>query len=1274
MAPLSQSQARLWFLQRLQPDSITYNESGVWHFDVDLDSDALRDALVLVAKRQTMLRTRFPVVQGSGVQVVDAAADIEFECIDMGADATDVELDAVVLERARRPFELAARPALRTILYRRGPRRCTYQRVWHHIMCDGLSAGVLNREFSRAYSAVLARERIALPPLGVDYAAFTRRRAAELASPQGAADLAYWTQRLADAPVLSLPTDFERPAVQSHRGGVVHGHFDLDTVASIRDLARQADASTLLTLFTAYCALLSRLSGDETLLVGIPVSGRTRDVEDVIGFFATTLVHRADFNGGPTVLEAIGRTGDSVREALAHQKTPFEALVNALPSARDRSRNPLFQVAFSMRRGESSELTLGGAHAHRVGTEIGESRFDLTLMIVERVDGCRLRWEYCADLFEHATIERMSHQFAALLRAMVRAPGTAIGTCALMDEPTRDETIRRGIGAVRSYPGSETVHRRFERQAAATPTARAIGGLDYAQLDACSNRLAALLRSEGVRQGTFVAVACGGAEALVTAWLAVLKAGAAYVPIVADVPNDRVKVMLDQAGVECMVIDEAFADPAIAHGRSTVDLVRDADRIAGQSTAPIGEPVTPDSAAYAMFTSGSTGQPKGVVVSHRAIMRLVCNTDFVQLGANDVVAQLASPAFDASTFEVWAGLLNGARIAPIPRTDAITPRVLADRIASERISVMFLTTALFNLVAREVPDAFRRCATVLFGGEAVEPRWVRAILAEAPPRRLLHVYGPTETTTFATWHEVREVPLRASTIPIGKPVANSEVFVLRDDLEPAAPGEVGMIHVGGPGLALGYLQPAENAAFIVAPAGTNAQRRLYRTGDRARTRDDGAIEFLGRVDEQVKVRGHRIELGEIRAAFLRTTGVKDALALVRGASSDSRQIVAYAVAAAPGPQPVEAVWAELRRSLPPYARPAAIVWMDALPLNTNGKVDRRALPAPSREDGQPVAPQRIAHVGMLEVQLTRIVENLLRRKDVKLHDRFFDLGGHSLLAARLVDVIEVATGVAIPLTALFSDDSIAGLASAVRAAATAPSEPLFTMNARGTRPPFVFLHGDFSGGGFYSRTLAHALGDEQPLVIVHPHGLTGPEIPSTIEAMAADRLHTLRRERPHGPYIVGGHCNGAFVALEMARMLRAQGESVPAVVIVDAPSPRAPDEPAAPADAAIMTRDQDGSVRQLDPADPKSAAQMTYFRAMNRYTGGRCDAHLVIVSSGREGAELHDMRWARLATSSERHVLPGNHVTLVTRHVRLLAKVVSEAITRRLRNGAEHDR
>ena len=504
------------------------------------------------------------------------------------------------------------------------------------------------------------------------------------------------------------------------------------------------------------------------------------------------------------------------------------------------------------------------------------------------------------------------------------------------------------------------------------------------------------------------------------------------------------------------------------------------------------------------------------------------------------------------------------------------------------------------------------------------------------------------------------------------PVANGDAFVLRADLEPAAPGEVGTLHIGGPGLALGYLLPSDDAAFIDAPADSALPRRLYRTGDRARTRDDGAIEFLGRADDQVKLRGHRIELGEIRAAMLRAGGVQDALAIVRGDSTDSREIIAYAVPSAPDLQPTDAVWAELRRALPGYARPSALVWVESLPLNANGKVDRRALPLPTRADAQP-APPGLVSVGMLEVQLTRIVENLLQRKGVKLHDRFFDLGGHSLLAAQLVDVIEAATGVAIPLTALFSDDSIAGLVRAVRASARAPSEPLFTMNAQGARPPFVFLHGDFSGGGFYSRTLALALGDDQPVVIVHPHGLAGPEIPATIEAMAADRLQALRRECPHGPYIVGGHCNGAFVALEMARLLRAQGESVPAVVIVDAPSPRAPSEAPAPENAAIMTREQDGSVRELDPGDPKSAAQMAYFRAMNRYTGGPCDAHLVIVSSRRQEAAQHDVRWARLAKTSERYVLPGNHVTLVTQHVRLLAKVVSEAIGRRLGEALTRD-
>ncbi len=490
--------------------------------------------------------------------------------------------------------------------------------------------------------------------------------------------------------------------------------------------------------------------------------------------------------------------------------------------------------------------------------------------------------------------------------------------------------------------------------------------------------------------------------------------------------------------------------------------------------------------------------------------------------------------------------------------------------------------------------------------------------------------------------------------------------MLRSDFELAAPGEPGEICIGGPGLALGYLNASEPLAarFVERAIARFPSRRLYRTGDQGRVRDDGAIEFLGRRDRQVKIRGHRIELEEIEAVIARLPEVSAAAVAVRGDTSETRQLVAYVVnAAASGPPPAN-LWRDLRPILPEYMLPASIVWLPSLPLNASGKLDRRALPA-VREPGAPRAGVRMGPRDMFEQVLVGIWEKLLNVPEVGIFDRFFEIGGHSLLAARLVDEIERETGLAAPLTALFIDDTIAGLARVLREGAPDLTAPVVTIHGGGSLPPFVFLHGDFTGGGFYSRALAHALGPDQPVLIVHPHGLVDATIPETIEAMAADRIQAVRAIRPHGPYVLGGHCNGAFVAFEMARQLLRQGEQVPAVVMIEA---RAPSGTAAAggsqAGEAYMTLDPNGSMRILAPRDRQSDAELRYSRAMDRYTGGLCATHIVIVRSRTLDDGRRDLGWSRLAASAEIHGLPGDHRTLITRHADEMARVVHGAIVR----------
>jgi amino acid adenylation domain-containing protein len=1265
VVPLASTQARIWFLQRLEPGACAYNEARLWRIDGLLDLDALRAALSAVTARQAMLRTRFVTVAAEPRQVIDPDPVVDLEVVDLAGAAEDDErrLALAVRTHVARPFDLALATPLRWTLFRLGSERFALLRVWHHILGDALSARVLQYELSEAYAAARAGRDLALPALPIDYADYAvwqagKERAATL-EPQ----LAFWKRRLANLPVLALPPDFRRPPTQSFRGGVVTTALPQEAAAALKALGRRQGASAFVTFLAAFSALLSRLSGDTDLAIGTLVAGRSLpELNPLVGFFANTVVFRADLAGSPSGEELVARTRDGVRDALQHQDVAFKDVVDALGTQRDPSRNPLFQVAFSLRESDAVDLHFEGAEVRRIETGVESAKFDLTLTLVESPERVDARWEYCADLFELTTIERMSRQYALLIEAMAAQPAQRVETLPLMDDATRERIVGAASRTSVAYPAALTIAERFTEQARATPGSRAIGSLDYAGLDAAANRLARELRTLGVVAGAIVAVARRASVDTAVAWLAVLKAGAAYLPIDPDLPRERVAFMIADARVAHIIADDKLAGLCACPGVYVIQPERDAQRIAAHAAEALDCASRPGDAAYVMYTSGSTGSPKGVLIPHRAVLRLVCGTDCAQLGPDDTVAQIANPAFDASTFEFWGALLNGARIVPIAKSTAIAPRALAATIANEGVTALFLTTALFHAVARDAPDAFRDCRYVLFGGEAAEPRWVAEVLRAGPPRHLINGYGPTETTTFATWHEVRDAAPNANTIPIGRPLANTEVFVLRPDFDPVAPGEPGEIYIGGPGLAIGYLNAPEHLAqrFAEHRVAHLPPRRLYQSGDRARLRDDGTIEFLGRRDRQIKIRGHRIELEEIEGAIATLPQVRATAVVVRGDTAETRQVVAYVVRAeASGPLPAN-LWGDLRTRLPEYMLPASIVWLSALPLNASGKIDRRALPLVA-EIGAQLPGTRVAPRDMLEHVLVRIWESLLNIGGIGVFDRFFEIGGNSLLAARLVDEIERETGIAAPLAALFEDDTIAGLGRVLREGHAELGVPTVTINDGGTLPPFVFLHGDLSGGGFYSRSLAHALGPDQPVVVVHPHGLDALPIPESIEAMAADRIRSLRALRPHGPYVVGGYCNGAFVAFEIARQLTDQGEHVPAVVLIEARAPigaRGPDQFAA--GAFYATFNQGGGFGILAPHD----ARLGYARAIERYVGGPYAGHLVIVRSRTLDDARPELGWARLAHSAEIHVLPGDHVTLVTRYVGELALVTRAAIDR----------
>jgi amino acid adenylation domain-containing protein len=1281
VAPAAFGQRQLWVLDRLLPGTGVYNEGRADRLTGELDVAALGRALDEIVRRHDVLRTSFALVDGELCQIVAAARPAGIDVEDLSA-LSQPEREAEARRRAQaelvRPFDLARGPLFRARLLRLAPGEHWLLLTLHHIAADRWSAAVLSRELSVLHAAHARGECSPLPELPVQVADYAAWQRGLIAGERLERLLGWWTGALAGLPALALRTDRARPAVASFRGGRVEREIGAALARGLADLGRRENATPFMVLLAGFYVLLHRWSGQDDIAVGVPLSRRTRpELEGLIGYLVNMTVLRGDLRGEPAFTTLLERVRRFTLDAFAHGDLPIEKLVESLASGRDLSRNSLYQVTFRLGNTPAADLELPGVGVTRIeGIVRDTAKFDLALAVYERGGGLRVLAEFATDLFDEATIARMLDQYCTLLAAGVTTPDERVDRLPMLGPREREQLLVDWNRTAAPYPDAACVHTLVEAAAARAPAAPAIVDgertVTYGELDAGANRLARLLRQRAGGPAPRIGFCLERGADLVLTMLAILKTGGAYVPLDPDLPAERLAFMVRDAGVALVVTTTGLLPRLPPLAERALCLDREAAALAAQQGGGLvpaeGGIAHPDSAAataYVMYTSGSTGTPKGVAIPHRAVARLVCGTDYVTLDATDAVAHAANPAFDAATFEVWGALVNGARIVVVPRLTALSPQAFAAMLERSGITTLFVTTALFNQIAQVSPRAFRHCRTVLFGGEAVEPRWVNAVLEAAPPARLLHVYGPTETTTFATWHPVRAVAPDALTIPIGRPIANTVVYVLDRYGEPVPVGVPGELHIGGPGLAEGYLGRPDLTVerFVRDPFSAAPGARLYRTGDRVRYGADGAIEFLGRLDRQVKIRGHRIELDEVEALIARLPQVREAAVVLHGDTTDTRQLVAYLVATDPAAPPPANLWRDLKLALPAWMLPARIVWLKSLPLTASGKVDRNALPS-AGAGLTPAAGTRVAPRDMFEQVIAGIWERVLGVGGIGVFDHFFEHGGHSLLAARLMDEIERETGCAAPLRALFADDTVAGIARLLREGLSDQAAPIVAFNAGGSRPPLVFLHGDLSGGGFYCRPLAHGLGADQPLVVVHPHTLDGGAIPPTIEAMAADRIAALRAVRPHGPWCLGGFCNGALIAFEMARQLAAQGESVPLVIVVQARAPRGGNEGAAnaSADGTYMAYDASGRLVPLVPHDHQSEMQLRYSQAIDRYAGGRYGGRLAVVAGATPRDTSRDLGWSRFAASVEVHDLPGDHVTLVTRHVGELAETIRGAI------------
>jgi amino acid adenylation domain-containing protein len=1185
-APLTVNQESLWFLEQLNPSTSLYNLSDAMRLSGTLHLDAAQHALDAIVARHEALRTTFVEADGEPQQIIHDTMRVPLAQFEVSAQP-DAEAEALRLlsREAETPFDLQRGPLARFTLVRLNAREHILLVLLHHIISDGWSVGVFWQEFAQLYTSFVKGDEAALPALPIqfgDYAAWTR------AQKNVGEQLAYWKTQLADAPaLLELPTDHPRPAVQSFRGAQLLAYWPEQLRNDLQALSQQAGCTLFMTLLAGFKALLARYSGQEDLVVGTPLAGRTvTETESLIGFFVNLLALRTDLTGDPTFRELLQRVRDTTLGAFSHQDLSFEQLVAELRPERSLSYNPIFQTAFALQNESGAALSLPGLQLSPVKLGSITAKFDLLVSLCEVPAGLRVVVEYNTDLFEAATIERLMQHYQTLLTGVVANPLRRVSQLPLLSAAEEQRILVEWNDTTTAYPRDVCIHQLFEAQAERTPDAIAVVAgdlcLTYRELNQRANQVAHYLRARGVGPDTLVGLFTERSLLMVIGVLGILKAGGAYLPLDADYPKARLQFMLEDAQTPVLLTQQKLRARLPDTAAEIVCLDSEWEKMAGQPEANLVNGTAPEHLAYVIYTSGSTGQPKGVAVPHRAVNRLVFNTNYVQLDSTDCIAQVSNISFDAATFELWGALLHGAQLVLISKDIALSPQAFVTQLREHNVTTLFLTTALFNLLAREVPDAFRTLKTLMFGGEACDPAAVRDVLNNGAPQRLLHVYGPTESTTFASWHLIKAVPEDATTIPIGRPLSNTTLYLLDRHLNPVPVGVPGELYVGGDGLAREYWRrPAlttekfvgswwsvVGGRFLVEPfpahqtpdtrhqtpntdhrPPTTDHLRLYRTGDIARYLPDGSIEFIGRQDQQIKLRGFRVELGEIEAALLQHEAVQDCVVLVSDHKTSGKRLVAYCVTSMP--LPANELRAFLQQRLPDYMVPAVFMHLDELPLNPNGKVDRSKLPppeiAPSATDITSTPAQ-----DELELRLTWLWEKVLSVSPIGVQDNFFDLGGHSLLAVRLFTEMEKNFGVRLPLATLFQAPTIAQLAELLRQRGWQPTwKSLVALRPNGTRPPFFCVHA-VGGNVLEYNDLARYFAADQPFYGLQSLGLDGQSAPLTsIEAMAAHYLVELRQIQPTGPYYLGGRSFGGTVAFEMARQLHTQDEQVALLAMFD---------------------------------------------------------------------------------------------------------------------------
>ncbi|MEG4587532.1 amino acid adenylation domain-containing protein [Microcoleus sp. MOSTC5] len=1195
--PATESQKEIWIAVQMGDEAnCAYNESMCLRLQGNLDIQSLRFSIQELVQRHEALRATFSP-DGSTLCIA-SSIELDIPVIDLSSvDDRDRESKLAYLrsQEVDRPFHLVRGPLFRSQIIKLQEQEHIVILTGHHIICDGWSWGILFPDLGAIYSAKKQglAANLPQPESFIEYASSQEENSTTTEIIEAEK---YWLEQFSGTiPVLDLPTDRARPALRTYQGSREDWELNPDLVANLKRLGKKAGCSFFTTLFAAFEAFMYRLCGQEDLVVGMPAAGQLVGGKDKLaGHCVSLLPLRTRINEEQSFRDYLRSRRTAILDALDCQQITFGTLVKKLAVPRDFSRIPLVPVTFNLDVQLTEEqLNFDGFEAEVFSNPRTSENFEWAVNASETKNKLVLECQYNTNLFDAATIRRRMAEFEVLLEGIVANPEQPLKNLPILTAAEREQLLVEWNNTQTNYPESACIHQLFEVQAEQTPDAVAVvfgeQQLTYQQLNCRANQLAHYLQTLGAGPEVLVGICFDRSMDAIVSLLAVLKAGSAYLPLDPAYPKERLDFMLSDAQISVLLTQQNLVEKLPDCGAKVICLDAAQQEIDAQSEINPASLANADNLAYVMYTSGSTGKPKGVCVVHRGVVRLVKDTNFASLTAAEVFLQLAPISFDASTLEIWGALLNGAQLAVFPPGSPSLAE-LGEAIRLYNVTILWLTAGLFHLMVDDRIEDLKGVRQLLAGGDVLSVPHVQKLLREVPNCKLINGYGPTENTTFTCCAPIDSASQISNSVPIGRPIANTQVYILDRYLQPVPIGVPGELYAGGAGLARGYLNRPDLTAqrFIPNPFNDfrlpildfrlgNAGEKLeiaesqeasnhpksnclYKTGDLARYLPDGNIEYLGRTDNQVKIRGFRIEVGEIEAVLAGHPDVSQAAIAVQLDASGNKCLAAYAVSRPGQILAAGTLRSFLQERLPDYMIPAGFVFLDALPLNPNGKVDRRAL-ATQKWQSSDAAPNEtiaVAPRDKFEFQVTEIWEKVLGINSTGIRDNFFEVGGHSLLAARLLAEIEKVFDKKLPLSAIFQSPTVEQLADILREPEWSSPSPSMVVIQPGTgsyKPPLFCIHVLGRGLEFY-RPLMNYIDQSQPVL-----GLSSQIMdeklapPNRVEELAAYYIKEMQTFQPHGPYFLLGVSFGGTVAFEMARQLHDLGEKVALLGLLDTYGP-----------------------------------------------------------------------------------------------------------------------